>query len=58
MKYKGKKVLILSGTSKGHEGYVLYEDCDSLAILANGYFGSVGYDGKYYARKENVKVMV
>lgn len=56
MPLKGKRVIIQSGRHVGVEGYVLYEDHDSVAIVASGWFGDVGYWGKYYARKDNIKL--
>lgn len=56
MKLLGRKVKILKGTSKGKEGYVRFEDQDSVAIEAHGYFGEEGYYGLWYARKDEVEI--
>jgi len=56
MKFVGKKVIIEKGIDAGHEGYVVYEDGDAVTIESNGYFGAIGWYGRWYARKENIRV--
>lgn len=50
-----KKVIILSGANAGQEGYVDYEDRDSVAIRAPELIGAEGWYGYYYERKDNVR---